>query len=163
MDLYRSRNFFRSSPSLRTLQITGDGTKTSTTPPTATTFNHATSSILESISRNTLLVKLELAGLVFERPSLIENVLATTLTLAELIVVESGSGNSEVYHAFRRGFERNKTLEKLHWRFREHSASEEIFFGLTNHPKLKTLVLDLMLTGASSQALRALLQKKRDT
>jgi Ran GTPase-activating protein (RanGAP) involved in mRNA processing and transport len=113
---------------------------------------------LELVSRNKLLTKLILAEIPFERPSLVENVLARARTLTELTIGDSCVQTSEVYHAFRRGFQRNNTLKKLHWISTKQSAYvEEVFFGISNHPTLRTLVLDGYLTRASSQALRSCL------
>jgi hypothetical protein len=80
-------HFLSSSPSLRSLKLAGD---------TITTYSHSLSSILESISRNKLLVKLELHSLVYERPSLIEDVLAKTQTLSLLEVTNRCAQTWEV-------------------------------------------------------------------
>jgi hypothetical protein len=141
--------YLSSSPSLRSLTIDGDG---------STAYNQSISSILESLSRNKLLTKLTLSKIAFERPSLVKNVLARTRTLTKLEIVDSCAHTSEAYHAFRRGFQKNSTLKKLHWTSTKRSTClEEVFFGISIHPKLKTLVLDVNLTRASSQALRSCL------
>jgi hypothetical protein len=98
-----------------------------------------------------------LSEIVFERPSLIENVLARTQTLTELKIVDTCRQTLEVHHAFRR-VQRNSTLKKLDWTSTTQcTCLEEVLFSISNHPKLKTLVLDRNLTRASSQALRSCL------
>jgi hypothetical protein len=145
-------HFLSSSPSLKSLIVTRD----STAPDIK--YRISTVYILQAISRNKLLVKLKLSSLVYAKPSLIEEFLAKTLTLEELIVVDSCEQTSEVYHAFRRGFEQNHSLEQLYWRSTaRYALLEEVFSGISNHPKLKALVLDMRLTRASSQALRSCL------
>jgi hypothetical protein len=142
-------HYLSSSPSLRSLIIEGDG---------STAYNQSISSILQSVSHNKLLTRLMLSNIEIERPSLVKNVLARTRTLTELKIVDSCGQTTEVYRAFRSGFKRNSTLEKLDWITPKQSAClEEVFFGISNHPKLKTLVLDVNLTRASSQSLRSCL------
>jgi Ran GTPase-activating protein (RanGAP) involved in mRNA processing and transport len=146
--------FLSSSPSLQSLVVTRDDT----VPDIK--YSHSTVFILQAISHNKLLVKLELNSLVYAKPSLIEEVLAKTLTLEELKVTEGHRSDSEVYHAFRRGFEQNNSMKSLEWGSRSRGPYPdlgEVFFGLFNHPKLKTLLLSVPLNGASSQALRSCL------
>jgi hypothetical protein len=150
-------HFLRSSPSLQSLVVTRDKSAS------VIKNSHSTVYILQAISHNKLLVKLELNSLVYEKPSLIEEVLGKTLTLEELKVTESERSDSEVYHAFRRGFEQNNSMTSLEWvsqgpyTYPDHDLGE-VFFGLSNHPKLKTLKLGVKLTRASSQALRSCLR-----
>jgi hypothetical protein len=144
--------FLSSSPSLQSLVITRDRNAPDIK------YSHSTVYILQAISHNKLLVKLELHNLVYAKPSLIEEFLAKTLTLEELKVSEGKRSDSKVYHAFRRGLEQNDSLTSLAWESLVPSPDlGEIFFGLSNHPKLKTLLLDAELTRVSSQALRSCL------
>jgi Ran GTPase-activating protein (RanGAP) involved in mRNA processing and transport len=148
-------HFLSSSPSLQSLVVTGDESAP------VTKDSHSAIYILQAISHNKLLVKLELNSLVYAKPSLIEEFLAKTLTLEKLKVTESDRSDSEVYHAFRRGFEQNNSMKSLEWESRgqypDHDLGE-VFFGISNHPKLKTLKLTVKLTRALSQALRSCLQ-----
>jgi Ran GTPase-activating protein (RanGAP) involved in mRNA processing and transport len=144
-------HYLSSSPSLRSLLIYGDR---------SSAYTQSVSSILESVSHNKVLTNLTLKDIVFERPSLVENFLAKSRMLIRLAINESSAHPLRVYHAFRRGFEQNHSLERLDWTatsIKRSDSLEEVFFGLSNHPKLKTLVLDVDLTRASSQALRSCL------
>jgi Ran GTPase-activating protein (RanGAP) involved in mRNA processing and transport len=144
--------FLSSSPSLKSLVVTRD----STAPDIR--YSHSTVYILQALSHNKLLVKLDLRSLVYAKPSLIEELLAKTPTLEELNVTEGERSDSEVYHAFRRGLEQNNSLKSLDWVSRGPSPDlGEVFFGLSNHLKLKTLRLSVQLNRASSQALRSYL------
>jgi Ran GTPase-activating protein (RanGAP) involved in mRNA processing and transport len=144
--------FLSSSPSLQSLVVTRDRTAP------AIKYSHNTVYILQAISNNKLLVKLELDSLVYAKPSLIEEFLAKTLTLEELKVTEGHRSDSEVYHAFRRGFEQNNSMKSLEWGSRgPYPDLGEVFFGISNHPKLNSLLLNVNLTGLSSQALRSCL------
>jgi Ran GTPase-activating protein (RanGAP) involved in mRNA processing and transport len=147
-------HFLSSSPSLQSLVVTRDKSAP------AIKYSHSSIYILQAISHNKLLVKLELDSLVYEKPSLVEQVLAKTLTLEELKVTESNRSDSEVYHAFRRGFEQNNSMTSLEWvsqvPYPDHDLGE-VFFGISNHPRLKTLKLNVKLNRSSSQALRSYL------
>jgi hypothetical protein len=77
--------------------------------------SHSIAYILQAISHNKLLVKLERNSPVYAKPSLIEEVLAKTLALEELKVTEDHRSDSKVYHAFRRGLEQNKSMRSLEW------------------------------------------------
>jgi hypothetical protein len=123
------------------------------------TYSHSTLYILQAISHNKLLVKLNLESLVYAMPSVMKEILAKTITLEELVVTEGYYyWDSEVYHAFRRGLEQNTSLKSLEWGSCKPSPDlGEVFFGLSNHPKLKTLKLHVKLTRLSSQALRSCL------
>jgi hypothetical protein len=102
-------HFLRSSPSLQSLVVTNEKSAP------ITKDSHSTAYILQAISHNKLLVKLDLNSLVYAKPSLIEEVLAKTLTLEKLKVTEGHHSDSEVYHAFRRGLERNNSMQSLEW------------------------------------------------
>jgi Ran GTPase-activating protein (RanGAP) involved in mRNA processing and transport len=149
-------HFLRSSPSLDSIVVIS-GQK----GRPVTDDSHSTAYILEAISHNKLVNKLQLHNIVYEKPSIIEKTLAKTLTLEELIVTDSHVPNSEVYLAFRRGLEQNNSIKTLEWvsqePYRDYDLGE-VFFGLSNHAKLTTLKLDVMLNRASSQALRSCLQ-----
>jgi Ran GTPase-activating protein (RanGAP) involved in mRNA processing and transport len=150
-------HFLRSSPSLDSIVVTSGQQGTP-----VTNDSHSTFYILEAISHNKLVVKLQLHNIVYEKPSIIEELLAKTLTLEELIVTDSHVPNSEVYHAFRRGLEQNNSMKSLEWVSEgphpPYHDLGEVFFGLSNHAKLTTLKLDVKMNRSSSQALRSCLQ-----
>jgi Ran GTPase-activating protein (RanGAP) involved in mRNA processing and transport len=148
--------FLSSSPSLQSLVVTSN-CNYNTAP--STKDSHTTAYILQAISHNKLLVELELDNLIYAKPFLIEEVLAKTQTLEKLIVTEGSQSDSELYHAFRRGFGQNSSIKTIVWGSKGPSPNlGEVFFGLSNHPKLKTLKLSAKLTRASAQALRSCLQ-----
>jgi hypothetical protein len=101
--------FLSSSPSLQSIVVTNEKNA-----PVRKDI-HSTAYILRAISHNKLLVKLELDCLVYSKPSLIEEILAKALTLEKLKVTEDHRSDSEVYHAFRRGFEYNNSMQSLQW------------------------------------------------
>jgi Ran GTPase-activating protein (RanGAP) involved in mRNA processing and transport len=144
--------FLSWSPSLQSLVVTNEKSAP------VKKGSHSTAYILQAVSHNKLLVKLELKHLVYEKPSIIEELLAKTLTLEELKVSESRCSDSEVYHAFRRGIEQNNSMQSLEWVSQgPYPDLGEVFFGLSKHSKLKTLKLNVKLNRASSQALRSCL------
>jgi len=145
--------FLRTSPSLRRLTLWGDDDYEE---------NHSSTSILEAVSHSKSLTSLVLDGIVCILPEALEELLASTQTLKEFKFVESeyDSGNTmEVAQALRRGFERNRTLEKLEMEWKGVLYLEDVIFGLTEHSKLKSLILDIAFaTEVSSQALRFFLK-----
>ena len=142
--------FLTTSRSLRILTLWGDG---------STKNNESSTSILEAIAHNQNITRLELDGINYKRPILLEKVLAMSPALAELVVVDYGSRNTlEVARSLRRGFQQDKSLEKVNLIWKGSCHLDDIIFGLADLPKLKNLMLDSEMNGESSQALRALVK-----
>lgn len=147
-------DFVRASPSLQTFSIAGGG---------LTENNHDSTTLPMSLTHNISLTKLELLGITFRRPDVMERILATTPTLRELEFTESIWGSiSQVAQALRKGLEQNQTLEEINWHSNsETSALPDVLDGLSSHPKLKTLALHARLTHESSRALNSFLKSNR--
>jgi hypothetical protein len=125
-----------------------------------------TSILLDAISHRPShmagLTKLTLTEVDIGRPSLLETVLSTTKTLAELdLTYQKCPLNLAVTQALRRGLSNNTTLRQLQLVIAGPAAGdfvEEIISGLLEHATLKVLVLDVPVTAVTAQVLRCLLQ-----
>jgi Ran GTPase-activating protein (RanGAP) involved in mRNA processing and transport len=155
-------HFLRTSPSLRRLDMCGEEQHPKDDELKDTLMK--TSIVFESISRSSLLVKLNLCDVLFGDDCPLEGFLSSTRTLLELKYYQRYSTMThQVAQAVASGLEQNKSLVKLRWMnaYQGDDFFEEILLGLFDHASLKTLELTVRLTKSSSQALRALLHCNR--
>jgi Ran GTPase-activating protein (RanGAP) involved in mRNA processing and transport len=150
-------HFLRSSPSLRRLELNGNGRDTDEFGRENETLK--TSIVIESITRSRSLVKLALHNVVFGEHCPLEEFLSSTRTLVDFFYVQTYSTMTyETAQGIGRGFEKNTSMLNLRWHTPDGlDFMEEILFGLLDHIKLKSLDLQTTLTNTSTQALRALL------
>jgi Ran GTPase-activating protein (RanGAP) involved in mRNA processing and transport len=149
-------HFLRTSPSLRCLEMRSEEQYSIADEEIDATKAYI---VFESISRNTLLVKLTLQDVVFGDECPLEGFLSSTRTLQDFSYIQTYSTMMhQVAQAIGRGLAQNKSLVKLKWdTLEDFLFVEEILFGLSDHIGLKTLELNIGLTKSSSQALRSLL------
>jgi Ran GTPase-activating protein (RanGAP) involved in mRNA processing and transport len=149
-------HFLRTSPSLRCLEMRSEEQYSTEDEETDATKAYI---VFESISRNTLLIKLTLQDIVFGYDCPLEGFLSSTRTLQEFSYIQSYSTMTHpVAQAIGSGLAQNESLVKLKWdTLEDFSFVEEVLFGLSDHIGLKTFELNIGLTKSSSQALRSLL------
>jgi hypothetical protein len=156
----RFNHFLKTSPSLKRLQIQGKAQDPKEDEEKAI-INAVI--VLESISRNSVLVSLTLSDVLLGDDCHLEGFLSSTRTLLQFSFFQSYAALS--YPAARAigiGLTQNKSLEKLSWEMTQgFKFLEEVLCGLSNHIGLKTLELKVKLTGLSSLALRFLLKFNR--
>jgi hypothetical protein len=154
-------HFLRSSPNLRCLVMGGKGEGTDEVSRENETLK--TSIVVESISRSSSLVELSLRNVVFGEHCPLEGFLSSTRTLLEFTYFQRYSTMTYgTAQSIGRGFAQNKSLVKLKWETPlGFEFMEEVLFGLVDHIKLKSLVLNIKSTKLSSQALRSLLHSNK--
>jgi Ran GTPase-activating protein (RanGAP) involved in mRNA processing and transport len=149
-------HFFKTSPSLRRLEMRGKEQDTKEDKLKATI---KASIVFESISRSSVLVKLSLVDVLLGDKCSLEGFLSSTRTLLEFTYYQSCSTMKyKVAQAIGSGLAQNKSLVKLRWSAPQgNQFMEEVLFGLCDHTSLKSFELKIRLTKSSSQALRSLL------
>jgi hypothetical protein len=151
-------HFLKSSPSLRRLEMNGKGRETRKVRREIESLK--TNIVIEPISRSSSLVKLTLRDVVFGELCPLECFLSSTRALLDFSYCSQNDSfmTYGTAQAIGRGFAKNKSVVNLQLYAPEGlEFMEELFFGLFDHIKLKSLVLSTQLTELSSQVLRSLL------